>query len=234
MLKKLFMNRKLVITIFVVLIVTSGMVAVGPVVYSAVMGPGVRTEGLSADNARPASTELDGEWKVAQGRGANTTSVGFTFFEILPAERKLTSGTTYDVEGGVTIVDEQLTAGEVIVDMTTIETDNERRDINVRNKILNTDEFPTASFVITESSDLSELPADATPGTVVLTGELEIHGETQPVSHEFDALRDDERIIVSGDVPINRIDFGVESPEFVAAAIDEEGELNIRIALEKN
>lgn len=94
MLQKLFYNRKLVVTIFVVLIVGLGLFAVAPVVYSAVMGSGIRTGGLSADNAEPATTDVNGEWQVVEGQGGNATAVGFTFFEILPAERKNTSGTT--------------------------------------------------------------------------------------------------------------------------------------------
>ncbi len=234
MLQKLFFNRKLVVTIFVVLIVGLGLFSIAPIVYSAVMGEGVRTGGLSADNAQPASTDVNGEWQVVDGRGPNTTAVGFTFFEVLPGERKNTSGTTNDVTGGVSVVDEQLTAGEITVDMTTVETDNERRDTNVRMKILHTDEYPTSTFEITEPADLSTLPEDGTPGAVTLTGDLTIRGETNEITHDFTALRDGDQVVISGDVPINRMDYGVESPELVAAVIDEEGELNIRLAMEKN
>lgn len=234
MLQKLFYNRKLVVTIFVALIVALGLVAIAPIVYSAVMGSGIRTEGLSAQDAEPASTDVNGEWRIVEGQGANSTAVGFTFYEVLPGERKHTSGTTHDVTGGASVVDGQLTDAEVTVDLTTVETDNERRDTNVRMKILHTDEYPTANFVVTEPADLTSVPADGTAGTVELTGELTIHGTSNEVTHQFDVLRDGEQVILSGDVPINRLDYGVESPEFVAAAIDEEGELNIRLAMEKN
>ena len=62
-----------------------------------------------------------------------------------------------------------------------------------------------------------------------LTGEMTIHGETNTVTHEFDVARSGSSLIVAGDVPINRADYGVESPEFVAAKIDEQGEVNIRL-----
>lgn len=234
MLQKFFYNRKLVVTIFVVLIVGLGLFAVAPVVYSAVMGSGIRTGGLSADSAEPATTDVNGEWQVVEGQGSNATAVGFTFFEILPAERKNTSGTTHDVTGGATVTDEQLTAGEITVDMTNIETDNQRRDVNVRRKILHTDEYPTSTFMVTEPADLSTLPEDGTAGKVTLTGDLTIHGTANEVTHEFDALRDGDQLILSGDVPINRLDYGVETPDFIAATIDEMGELNIRVTLEKN
>ena len=71
--KKLFYNRKLVITIFVVLIVLLTAVAIGPMVYSLLKGAGVKTEPVSADGAKAASTELDGTWEVAKGRANNHT-----------------------------------------------------------------------------------------------------------------------------------------------------------------
>ena len=225
---------KIVIAIFVVLIVVLALVAVVPVLIAMAMGPGVRTEGLSAENAQPASTDINGQWRVTQTRDENTTSVGFTFFEILPSDRRETSGSTQDVEGYVTIEAGTLQAGEITVDMNEVSTDNERRDINVRTKILNTNEFPTATFRVTEPVDVSEIPGDGTPAKLTLDGELEIRGETRPLSHEFDVLRDGGLLVVSGDVLINRNEYGVESPDFVAAKIDDVGELNIRIALEKN
>ncbi|MDO5511164.1 YceI family protein [Corynebacterium sp.] len=225
---------KIIIAIFVILIVLLALVAVVPMLFAVAMGPGVKTEGLKAEGAEPASTDIDGEWQVAHQRGNdNTTSVGFTFFELLPSDRRETSGSTQAVEGWATIEQGTVRAGEIIVDMDTVSTDNERRDINVRRKIFHTDEFPTATFTITEPADVSDVPADGTPGKVTLNGDMEIRGETRPLSHEFDILRDGDRVVLSGDVLIDRNEYGVESPEFVAAKIDDTGELNIRILLEK-
>lgn len=224
---------KVVVAIFVILIVVLALVAVVPVLFSLAMGPGVKTEGLDAQGAKPATTDVNGEWHVAHDRGKNATSVGFTFFEILPSDRRSTSGSTQAVDGWATVEAGALQAGEVVVDMEKVSTDNERRDINVRNKILHTNEYPTAVFKITEPADLSEVPGDGTPGKVTLAGEMEIRGETRPLVHEFDILRDGDKIVVSGDIEINRNEYGVESPEFVAAKIDDTGELNIRLELEK-
>lgn len=226
--------NKIIVAIFVILIVALALVAVVPTLIALVMGPGDKTEGLTSEGAQPATTDINGEWHVVHQRGdANTTSVGFTFHEILPSDRRSTSGSTQAVDGGATIEEGTLTAGEIVVDMTEVSTDNERRDINVRTKIFHTDEYPEAVFTITEPVDVSEVPGDGTPGKVTLSGEMEIRGETRPLIHEFDILRDEDMVIVSGDIDINRHDFGVEAPEFVAAKIDDTGQLNIRIALAK-
>lgn len=221
------------VALLVVAIVVLALASVGPVAYKALTSTGIKTEGLTADGALPASTDINGDWGLVQGSGRNTTSVGYTFHELLPGQEKDTSGTTHDVEGTVNIVGGTVTAGEVIVDLRNIRTDVEKRDINVRRKILHTDEFPTATFTLDQPVDVSNIPDDGTTGQVTLHGMLTLHGTTREVSGTFDVLRTGARLVVAGDLPIVRSEFGVDSPEFVAAKIDDNGVLNIRLAFEK-
>ncbi|BAU95830.1 hypothetical protein N24_1568 [Corynebacterium suranareeae] len=225
--------RTLIIVVFVILIVGLASVAVGPVVYQLIMGPGVKTEGIKADGAAPASTDLNGTWDVVPGSLPNTTSAGFTFAEILPGEEKITSGSTTGVDGEVVIEDNTLLSGLITVNMTHITTDQEKRDINVRTKLFHTDQYPEATFEVTDSVDLSELPDTGTIAQVVIPGELTIHGETKAVEPTFNVLRTGDQVVVASDIEINRLDFGVETPEFIAAKINETGEINVRIVLEK-
>lgn len=229
--KKLLMNQKLVVTVFSVLIVALALFALVPVVVALVMGPGVRTEGIDAENARPATTDINGEWHVVTGRPPNTSSAGFTFDEVLPGERTRTSGSTQDVSGSVSIEEGVLQAGEIVVDLTNIITDRDVRDENVRNKLLETHDYPEAIFEVMQPADVSEVPGDGTVGEVELTGELTIKGNTREITQTFDVLRDGEYIVVAGDVLIDRNEFGVESPEMIAADIADEGEVNIRVSL---
>lgn len=126
-----------------------------------------------------------------------------------------------------------LTGGLITVDMTEVASDNERRDINVRTKILETDKYPTADFEVTAPVDLSGVPDDGTMGEVTVPGKLTLHGHTKDVSPTMKVLRSDDSVVVSTDIPLNRADYQVETPDFVAASIDEEGHINIRLALEK-
>lgn len=217
----------------VIAIIVLALASVGPVVYKALTDPGIKTGGLNASNAIAASTDINGSWKVIPGSGANTSSVGFTFFEVLPGEPRSTSGSTRNVSGNITINDAKLSSGEITVDMTTIHTDVEKRDINVRQNLLHTDDYPEAIFTVTDISDLSNIPDDGTTGKARVIGKLNLHGTSRRIYGEFDVLRTAERLVVAGNVPINRLDFGVETPDFVAAKIEEEGELNVRLAFEK-
>ncbi|QYH19754.1 YceI family protein [Corynebacterium aquatimens] len=195
---------------------------------------GVKTEGIDDTALREPTTEIDGTWTVTKRPGANSTSAGFTFNEVLPGERKTTSGSTQGVTGAVVIEAGTLQSGDVTVDMTNLTTDSDVRDNNVRRKIFHTDQYPESTFVITEPADLSALADTGGIGQIELTGDLTIHGETNAITHTFDVVRSGDRLIVAGDIPINRLDYGVETPEFVAATIAEEGEINIRLNLAKD
>lgn len=231
--KKLFYNRKLVITIFVVLIVLLTAVAIGPMVYSLLKGAGVKTEPVSADGAKAASTELDGTWEVAKGRANNHTSVGFTFNEVLPAEKTTTSGSTTEVTGQADISDSTLKTAAVTVDMDELTTDKKVRDQNMKSKLFEVDEFPVATFTLTEPADLSAVPDNGSAATVSLTGDLTIHGETKQVTNDFQVVRDADTVVLGGDIPVNRLDYGVETPEMIAAKISEVGAVNVRVTLQK-
>lgn len=226
-------HRKLIITCFIVAIVLVATIGVAPMVFSAILGPGVKTEGLSDSGASPATEEMDGTWEVVSGSGRNTSSLGYTFAEILPVDERVTSGSTQDIEGTVTIAGEKIQDGQVTVDVTDVSSDKQVRDENVRRKILETDTYPTAHLTLDGGEDVSRLPDDGTAATVTVSGKLTIKDATRPVTAELRALRDGDRVILSGDLPIKREDFNLEAPEFVAAKIAEEGEINIRLAFEK-
>lgn len=233
MLQKLFYNRKLVVSIFVVLIIASTLVALGPMLYSAYMGRGVATEGVNAQGAKEASTDLNGQWQVVTGNAKNFTSVGFTIDEVLPSERRATSGSTNSVDGTAVVESEKLQEATIIVDMSTLTTDNDVRDNNMKRKLFMTDQYPEATFKVTDTVNLSQVPDDGTVTRVPLKGDMTIKGKTNSVSGEFDVLRDGKQLIVGGDVPINRQDFDIKSPEFIAAEIADEGTVNVRLTLEK-
>lgn len=215
-----------------IIIVLAVLVALIPLALN-MFGSGVRTGGIDESALRGATTDIDGTWTVSNRPSANGSSAGFTFDEVLPAERRTTSGSTQGVKGTVVIEAGMITSGEITVDMTTISTDSDVRDNNVRRKIFETDTYPEATFTVTEPAEVSQLPEDGSVGQVELTGELTIHGQTHSVTHTFDAARSGDHLVVAGDVPVTRADYGVDSPEFVAAKIADEGEINIRLNLSK-
>ena len=226
-------RRKSIIVIFVVLIVILAMLSVIPLLYRLVTGPGVKTEPLNDSGAKAASTPLDGQWHVVEGKNPNITSVGFTFSEILPGDERVTSGSTGYVTGEAEISDSTLNSAMIEVDMNELSTDRDVRDVNMKDKLFETSKFPTATFALTEPVDVSQLPEDGTAGLIDVTGKLTIKDHTELVDAQFQALRDGEMLIVSGEVEINREDFGVHSPDLIAAKIAETGTVDIRLSFSK-
>lgn len=230
---KVLGNRKLVISVFVVLITLASAVALGPVFYSLFMGKGVKTEPIDTSRLKAASTDLNGDWKVVKGDPRNHSSVGFTFDEVLPAERTRTSGSTTAVTGQASIDGGVLESGSITVDMTQLGTDKKVRDQNMKSKLFITEKYPESSFNITQPADLSAVPDDGSVAKVKLTGDLQIKDAKRPVTQVFDVVRDGDLILLGGTIPVNRLDYDIQTPDMIAAKIAENGEVNIRIALAK-
>ncbi len=226
-------TRKPVVIGVVIVIILLAVFAVATVVISLLQNPGVETGEISDEKAVPASTPLNGTWMVVAGDAPNITSAGFTFNEILPSDRRTTSGSTRSVKGTVTVENDTLIAAEISVDMTSVATDIQKRDINVQSKIFQTDQYPEAFFKVTEPVKLENIPDDGTMTTIPIAGQLTIKGKTQTVESDYLVLRDGDKISLSTAIEINRLDFGVETPEFVAATIDEVGLVKVLLTLEK-
>lgn len=223
--------RKGIITLGIIGCLVLAMLSIGPVAYRFFTDRGLQTASLS-EGGEPASVAVDGTWEIVPGAGHNFTQAGYTFREVLPGGEKTTSGRTdntdtENVSGELVVRSGILEEGLVTVELASISSDNSRRDVNVRNDILHTDVFPEASFSLTKPVDLKSVPEDGSVAEVQATGDLTIHGTTKEITTRLKVLRTGEYVLVEGKVPFNRLDFGVETGDFVAASIEEEGTLDL-------
>ena len=121
------------------------------------------------------------------------------------------------------------------VDTTTITSDESRRDNRLRSEGLQTDQFPTATFVVTQPIDV---PAAALAGTatdITLVGELTLHGVTKAVEIPAQAQLSDGRIQVAGSLTFPLADFDITAPNvggFILSIADE-GALEFLVNFEK-
>ena len=168
---------------------------------------------------------LAGEWTVGDGSEA-----GYRVREqlaSLSAESDAV-GRTSDVSGSATIAADgesiQLTAATIEVDTTTITSDEDRRDNRLRSEGLETEQYPTATFTLSEPVDV---PSEALTGSVVditLTGDLTLHGVTKTVEIPAQAQLADGRISVAGSTTFALADFEIEAPNvggFIISIADE-------------
>lgn len=219
--------RKGIVTLVVVTVIALAIAIVGPPVYRLLTSEGLQTASIADGSGEPATVGVDGHWDVVSGAGENSSEAGYTFDEVLPGQEKSTSGRTSSVSGSLVVNDGILEEGKVTVDVDSIESDIEKRDIHVRDNILHTDQYPEATFTISDPVDLSSLPEDGSVDTVTVNGELTMHGKTNDVTAELTVLRTGENVIVEGQVPVEREAFGIVSPEFVASQIAEEGTVDL-------
>ncbi len=194
------------------------------------------TTDAAASAAPGAEAGVDGQWQVAADSVA-----GYRVREQLAnllAESDAV-GRTSDVTGSITVEENgdaaRLTAGTLTVDTTTIQSDESRRDNRLRSEGLQTDQFPEATFVVTEPVDV---PAAALAGTatdITLVGDLTLHGVTKSVQIPAQAQLTDGRIQVAGSLTFPLADFDITAPNvggFIISIADE-GALEFLVTFSK-
>ena len=121
-------------------------------------------------------------------------------------------GRTPDINGSITLAGTQLTGADLSVDLTTLASDESMRDGQLGHQGVQTDQFPTATFVLTEPIDLGTLPAEGSPINVTAVGDLTLHGVTKNVQIPLAAVRSGDIIGVSGSLTFPWGDFGMTQP----------------------
>lgn len=171
---------------------------------------------------------LEGTWTVAPG-----STAGYRVKEVLFGQDTEGVGRTEDVIGTVTVDGTTVTAAEVEVDMTTIRSDEERRDGQFQGRLLDTAQFPTSTFSLREPI---ELGPEADAGEVVsatAVGDLTLRGTTKPVTLELEARQTGDTFEVVGSLPIVFADWGIPNPSNVAASVGDEGLMELKLLLAK-
>ena len=135
-------------------------------------------------------------------------------------------GRTPDVSGSVDVEGDTITAAKLDAEMSTLVSDEARRDDALRERGIETDRFPTASFELTEPVELSRKQT-TTPGALTL------HGETKPIEVTLRSQRiGDSTIELAGSAPIAFADFGIEPPSVAGVVtVEDHGVLEFKIRL---
>jgi len=179
----------------------------------------------SAPSTATADGEVAGTWTVTDGSEA-----GYRVREQLAslAAESDAVGRTSDVTGSITIVEAgdeaQLSAGEIAIDTTTIASDEDRRDDRLRTEGLQTDQFPTATFTLTQPVDVPAAALGGTATDLTLVGDLTLHGVTKSVEIPAQAVLADGTIQVAGSLTFPLADFQITAPNvggFIISIADE-------------
>jgi len=118
--------------------------------------------------------------------------------------------------------------------MTSIASDKQMRDNRLRNDGIQTAQFPTSTFKLTEAV---AIPADASTGahvSVTLRGELTLHGVTKSVEIPATAQLNGSVIQVLGSLDFPFSDFDISAPNIAGfVAVEDHGTLEFLVNLAK-
>lgn len=184
--------------------------------------------------------DLDGEWTVDTEVGSfddfSSTWAGYRFDEELANVGANTAvGRTPEVTGTMTVEGEQVTAVDIEVDLTTLESDNDTRDNALGSRGLESNEYPTATFSLTSPV---EVPDDVVAGetvTVPATGDLTIRDITNEVTVDIEAELAGGTAAVVGNAPVALADFEIDPPTgFSVVSIADTGTFEFQLFFTKD
>jgi polyisoprenoid-binding protein YceI len=170
---------------------------------------------------------VEGKWLIGAG-----SEVGYRVAETLGGVATEGVGRTDQVEGGITIAGRTITAADFTVDVASIASDSDRRDEQFAGRIMQTDQYPTATFVLSEPIDLGAIPAAGAQITVTATGDLTLRGVTRATAFDLTARVENGRIGVLAKIPIVFADFGIANPSFGPVQTEDVGLLEVLLLLD--
>jgi polyisoprenoid-binding protein YceI len=184
------------------------------------------TTAADATDPTVARQGAEGDWTIGAGSLA-----GYRVKEVLFGQDTEAVGRTSDVTGSMTIDGTTLTAAAFEVDLTTVTSDESRRDGQFHGRIMDTATYPTASFTLSAPVELASVPAAGAATTVSVTGDLTVRDVTRSVTFDLAATRTADGIAVNGAIPVVFADYGIADPIFGPAKVQDHGEIEVLLVL---
>jgi polyisoprenoid-binding protein YceI len=181
-----------------------------------------------------AAGSLAGTWNVDPSVGSFNYSaddfsgsfVGYRINEQLANIGANTAvGRTPDVTGSLSVDGSSVTSVDISADLSSLQSDDQRRDGQVGRLNLGTATFKLASPIA-----LATLLTDGSTVDATASGDLTIHGVTKRVDITVQASRSGDVVTVTGSVPIVFADYGVTPPtSFIAVSVEDHGIIEFQL-----
>jgi polyisoprenoid-binding protein YceI len=147
---------------------------------------------------------------------------GYRVEEVLAGINTTATGRSNLIEGSLTIEGTSVSAAEFSVDVASILSKEDRRNKQFAGKIMETTQFPTATFTLTAPIELGTVPEIGTQATYQATGDLTLHGVTKSVTFDLTAQQTSDKIGVQGNVPIVFADYNIDNPSIAGFVTTED------------
>ncbi len=188
--------------------------------------------GAAGSTGTVTAADLAGTWTV-DGTGS---FVGYRVREklaFLPAPSDAV-GRTSSVQGTMTIGGTTVKTVDVSADLRQLTSDRSMRDDRMHTIGLQSDQFPTARFVLTSPIAFGSVPAEGTVVTKTATGNLTLHGVTKQVSIEIQAKWTSGGVEVVGSLPVRFADFDITTPTIGGfVSVNDQGTMEFQLIFAK-
>lgn len=235
------MRRRVVQVVLLGALVVAAFV--GFLVFQVFSGDAPPPAALTSSSLGPSvsagSGDFAGTWSVDATSGSledgSSTFAGYRVREELSTLGTHEAvGRTQAVTGSMTLSGSQVTALDLSVDMSTLTSDDDRRDGQLRERGLETDAFPTATFALTDPIEIGHEPDVGETIDATATGDLTVHGVTKQVSVPVTARWTGSRIEVAGSIDIAIADYGIEKPVgFIVLSIADTGTIEFHLLFQR-
>jgi polyisoprenoid-binding protein YceI len=124
-------------------------------------------------------------------------------------------GVTKDVTGRLVVESNGRViqdSSKIVVQVSTLKTDQTRRDNYLRRRTLETEKFPTVELVPMTFAGITSPIAPGTSRSFSLTGNLTIHGVTRPTTWQVTARADGSDVVGKATTAFTFKDFSLEQP----------------------
>lgn len=215
------MNKRTLIAAVAAGGLTLGAAAVGVAYFVVFAGNSPQKLALSSPTPTASGSPTA---SASAGAGAGTWTIGSGSVAGYRVREQLASlsapsdavGRTSSITGAVTITQSgssyTVAAASLTVNVNTLTSDRSMRDQRIHQMGLQSDRYPTATFVLTTPI---ALPANATSGQIVnvsATGQLTIHGVTKSVTIPIQARLTGTQIELAGSISFPFGEFGMTPP----------------------
>ena len=183
------------------------------------------TDSPTTDPVTPADTAAtepaagyDGDWVPT-----DASTFGYRVEEVLAGVNTTAVGRSNEISGLMTIAGTTIPVVDIEVQVASITSDESRRDGAFTGRIMSADEFPTATFTLTQPIELGAVPADGAEITASATGDLTLRGVTNSVTFDVTAQANGQLIGVLGSIPVLFSDYGIDNPSFAGVTTEDNG-----------
>jgi polyisoprenoid-binding protein YceI len=187
--------------------------------------PSAATSAASSAAAGATDQAVDGIWTVVA-----PSSAGYRVEESIAGQPKTAVGRTSTVDGSFTISNGRVTAAEVNVDLASMVSDEARRDAQFRGRIMATDEFPVATFALTDSFPLSN---GKTVKELKVQGTLSLRGSEKPATFTVSGKLEGDSIIIVASTVITFADYAIPNPSIGPVSTDDNGTIEIALTAKR-